>query len=54
MSITQAFRSITLTVILATYLSSTIANAQPDQQSGKRRGPPLAALLSPDSPQRPG
>jgi hypothetical protein len=44
MSITKAARSITLTVILATYISSTIANAEPDQQSGKRRGPPPEAI----------
>lgn len=44
MSITKGTRCITLTVILATYLNSTIANAEPDQQSGKRRGPPPAAF----------
>lgn len=31
MSITKGTRCITLTVILATYLNSTIANAEPDQ-----------------------
>ena len=44
MSITTVSRSITLTVVLAAYLTSTIANAQPDQQSGKRRGPPPVAF----------
>ncbi|MEH6592244.1 MAG: hypothetical protein V7746_18415 [Halioglobus sp.] len=44
MSITKATRFITLTVILATYLSATIANAEPDKPSGKRRGPPPAAF----------
>lgn len=44
MSIKNSTRSLTLTVILATYLSSSIANAQPDQQSGQRRGPPPEAI----------
>lgn len=44
MSISELTRSITLTVIFATYLSSSIANAQPDQQSGQRRGPPPEAI----------
>jgi hypothetical protein len=44
MSITTVSRSITMTVILATYLTATIAHAQPDQQSGKRRGPPPQAF----------
>ena len=44
MSISKATRCITLTVILTTYLTSTIANAEPDKQSGSRRGPPPAAF----------
>jgi hypothetical protein len=43
-SIAKATRSITQAVILATYISSTVASAQPDQQSGKRRGPPPEAI----------
>jgi hypothetical protein len=44
MSITKVTRSITLAAILMTYLSSTIAIAEPDQQSGKRHGPPPQAF----------
>ena len=44
MSIPKATRCITLTVILTTYLTSTIANAGTDKQSGNRRGPPPAAF----------
>jgi hypothetical protein len=43
MSFTKTTRGITLTIILATYLSSSIASAQ-DQQSGPRRGPPPEAF----------
>jgi hypothetical protein len=44
MSIANVTRSITLAVILATYITSSIANAQPEQQSGKRHGPPPEAI----------
>jgi len=44
MSITKASRGLTLSVILATHLSASIANAQPDHQSGQRRGPPPQAI----------
>ena len=37
-------RSVALPIILASYLTSTIADAQPDQQSGERRGPPQQAI----------
>ena len=40
----SATRSITQTFLLATYILSTTANAQPDQQSGKRHGPPPEAF----------
>jgi hypothetical protein len=40
MSITKYFRSTALTVIFVTCVSSAIANAEHNQQSGKRRGPP--------------
>lgn len=40
----SATRSITQTFVLATYLLSTTVNAEPDQQSGKRRGPPPEAF----------
>jgi hypothetical protein len=40
----KVIRSIMLPVIVATHLSSTIANAEPDQLSGERRGPPPEAI----------
>lgn len=42
----KATRSITQTFLLATYILSTTANAEPDQQSGKRRGPPPEAFAA--------
>lgn len=44
MSINKTTRSITLAIIFAAYLSSTVANAEPGQQSGARRGPPPQAF----------
>ena len=44
MSIARATRSVTQLFILATYITSTIVDAQPDQQSGNRRGPPPQAI----------
>jgi hypothetical protein len=44
MSIAKTTRSVTQLFLLATYMSSTIANAEPDQQNGKRRGPPREAI----------
>jgi hypothetical protein len=44
MSIAKATRSVTQLFLLATYLSSTIASAEPEQESGKRRGPPPEAI----------
>jgi hypothetical protein len=44
MSSKKATRSITQTFVLATYILSTTANAEPDQQSGKMRGPPAKAF----------
>jgi len=46
MSIKKVSRSTVSAVILAAYVSSTIANAEPDQQSGKRRGPPPQAFAA--------
>ncbi len=40
----KSTRSITQMFIFATYILSTTANAEPDQQSGKRRGPPPEAF----------
>tara|TARA_R110002049_G_scaffold222206_9_gene393819 strand:- start:6785 stop:7069 length:285 start_codon:yes stop_codon:yes gene_type:complete len=40
----KLIRGITQTLIIASYLSYTVANAQPGQQSGERRGPPPEAL----------
>jgi hypothetical protein len=40
----KSTHSITQTLILATYILSVTATAGPDQQSGKRHGPPLDAL----------
>ena len=44
MSIAKTTRSVTQLFLLATYLSSTIASAEPEQESGKRRGPPPEAI----------
>ena len=44
MSSRKVIRGLTLMVVVGTYLSSTIARAQPDQQSGKWRGPPPQAI----------
>jgi hypothetical protein len=42
----KVIRGIAQTFILVSYLSSTVANAQPDQQSGERRGPPPQAIAA--------
>ena len=44
MSLTKSIRSITAMAILAAALTSTYASAEPDQRSGKRRGPPPQAI----------
>lgn len=44
MSVTKTLRDITLATVLASYLVSGIANAENNQQSGKRRGPPPQAI----------
>lgn len=42
----KVIRNIAQTFILVSYLSSTVVNAQPDQQSGERRGPPPEAIAA--------
>jgi hypothetical protein len=42
----KVIRGIAQTFILVSYLSSTVANAQPDQQSGERRAPPAEAIAA--------
>ncbi|MCB1688360.1 MAG: hypothetical protein KDI33_07740 [Halioglobus sp.] len=44
MNTRQLIRGITRVFIIVSYLSYTVANAQPAQQSGERRGPPPEAL----------
>lgn len=44
MSVKKTLRSITLAAVLVSYLISCIANAENNQQSGKRRGPPPQAI----------
>ncbi|MFT4521061.1 MAG: hypothetical protein ACI9JM_003473 [Halioglobus sp.] len=44
MTISRATHNITLAAILATILSSTIAHAESDKDSSKRRGPPEQAF----------
>jgi hypothetical protein len=44
MSILQITRKLVLAVALATYVSSTIAQAGPDQKNGMRQGPPPEAF----------
>jgi hypothetical protein len=46
MSLTKSIGSITAMAILAAALTSTYANAEPDQRSGKRRGPPPEAIAA--------
>lgn len=44
MFIVKVTRSIAFTTVLATCFSSAMAAAEPDQRSGKRRGPPQEAF----------
>ena len=44
MNTRKLIRGTTQTFLIASYLSYTVANAQPGQQSGERRGPPTEAL----------
>lgn len=44
MSFTKTIPTITALAILAACLTSTYANAEPDQRSGNRRGPPPQAI----------
>jgi hypothetical protein len=46
MSTKKVIYGIAQAFILVSYLSSTVANAQPDQQSGERRGPPPQAIAA--------
>jgi hypothetical protein len=46
MSLTKTIGSITAMAILAASLTSAHANAEPDQRSGKRRGPPPEAIAA--------
>ena len=46
MSISTVTRAITLAIVLTSYVSASVANAEQGQQSGKRRGPPPEAFAS--------